>query len=412
MTALSPSHVPASAVRQFPALLSLLGVLLAVAAFRWFNLHNSNLCLVLIVAAVAAPHVWPFGKTFGKISRTESDGHAVRERIVVKCIGLLAVYGLIASAYFLFRGFYLSFVQPLGGFWFSLWLPVLCASPIYVYLADRVMLQPEDGLYQFGKVVTGRYREADWPVVKQYLLAWVVKGFFAPLMVGFALKDIEWILNYDFAKSLQTATNAYAFAYRFAYLIDVAFAAAGYLCTFRLFDSQIRSTEPTMAGWVVCLMCYPPFWTIFQDNFLKYEEDYYWGNWLASHDVLWFCWAIMIVACLIIYSWATVTFGMRFSNLTNRGILTNGPYRWMKHPAYVAKNISWWLISVPFISNEGGEAALRNSVLLLLVNTVYFLRAKTEERHLMKDPSYVEYSAWMEQNSLYAKILRKPGLRI
>ena len=288
MTALSPSHVPASAVRQFPALLSLLGVLLAVAAFRWFNLHNSNLCLVLIVAAVAAPHVWPFGKTFGKISRTESDGHAVRERIVVKCIGLLAVYGLIASAYFLFRGFYLSFVQPLGGFWFSLWLPVLCASPIYVYLADRVMLQPEDGLYQFGKVVTGRYREADWLVVKQYLLAWVVKGFFAPLMVGFALKDIEWILNYDFAKSLQTATNAYAFAYRFAYLIDVAFAAAGYLCTFRLFDSQIRSTEPTMAGWVVCLMCYPPFWTIFQDNFLKYEEDYYWGNWLASHDVLWF----------------------------------------------------------------------------------------------------------------------------
>ena len=39
----------------------------------------------------------------------------------------------------------------------------------------------------------------------------------------------------------------------------------------------------------------------------------------------------------------------RFSNLTHRGIITNGPYRYSKHPAYLAKNLSWWLVSMPFM---------------------------------------------------------------
>jgi protein-S-isoprenylcysteine O-methyltransferase Ste14 len=406
MTALPLSRAPVSAVAQGPAFLSLFGMTLVIGIFRWFDLHNPNLCFMLIVTAIAAPHIWPFGA----VTRKKPDDDLLRERIMVKCLGLFAVYAIVASAYFLFWGYYVSFVQPLSAIWTSLWLPVLCASPAYIYFTDRLMPHPEDGLYQFGRLVTGQLRRGDWAVIKQFVLGWAVKGFFAPLMVGFALKDIQWALNYDFAKNLMTAPHSYELVYRIAYLIDVAFAATGYLCTFRLFNSEIRSTEPTMFGWVVCIMCYPPFWSVFQDNFLKYEEDYYWGNWLASHDVLWICWAVLIAACLVIYSWTTVSFGMRFSNLTNRGILTNGPYRWMKHPAYVSKNISWWLISVPFVTNSPDQSVLRNCLALLCLNAIYVLRAKTEERHLMRDPAYVEYSAWMKTNSAYAKFMQTIGL--
>ena len=63
-------------------------------------------------------------------------------------------------------------------------------------------------------------------------------------------------------------------------------------------------------------------------------------------------WGSTILVCIAVYSWATISFGIRFSNLTNRGIITNGPYRYTKHPAYIAKNLSWWMESVPFVSNQ------------------------------------------------------------
>ncbi|MGH7434981.1 MAG: isoprenylcysteine carboxylmethyltransferase family protein, partial [Polyangiaceae bacterium] len=84
---------------------------------------------------------------------------------------------------------------------------------------------------------------------------------------------------------------------------------------------------------------------------------------------------------------------------THRGILTNGPYRFTKHPAYVSKNLSWWLASVPFLPHKGLIPAFQHCVLLGCVNAVYFGRARTEERHLSRDPVYVEYALWMNDHS-------------
>ena len=56
---------------------------------------------------------------------------------------------------------------------------------------------------------------------------------------------------------------------------------------------------------------------------------------------------------VLVYCLATVAFGYRMSNMTYRGIITSGPYRFTKHPAYLGKVASWWLISLPFFSNEG-----------------------------------------------------------
>jgi steroid 5-alpha reductase family enzyme len=117
--------------------------------------------------------------------------------------------------------------------------------------------------------------------------------------------------------------------------------------------------------------------------------------------------AIIMALLTGIYAWATVAFGLRFSNLTDRGTLTHGPYAWTKHPAYVSKNLFWWLETLPFLVVTGSSVdAIRNTVILAMVSAVYFWRAKTEERHMSNDPAYVAYAAWMAQYSPMARVLR------
>ncbi|MFZ4126163.1 MAG: methyltransferase family protein, partial [Rickettsiales bacterium] len=111
--------------------------------------------------------------------------------------------------------------------------------------------------------------------------------------------------------------------------------------------------------------------------------------------------------CLAIYVSSTISLGVRFSNLTYRGLVTNGCYRFSKHPGYVGKNLSWWLISIPFISNEGVGTAIAHSAALIGINVIYFIRARTEERHLSNYPEYVEYALVMNERSIFAPLAKR-----
>jgi len=119
----------------------------------------------------------------------------------------------------------------------------------------------------------------------------------------------------------------------------------------------------------------------------------------------------MILLLTSIYALSTVVFGIRFSNPTNRGIITHGPHRFTKHPAYVSKNLPWWLISVPFISAAGAATAAMHCAILLGVNGIYWLRAKTEERHLMHAPTYRAYAEWIANHGIFARIARRLAAR-
>jgi hypothetical protein len=97
-----------------------------------------------------------------------------------------------------------------------------------------------------------------------------------------------------------------------------------------------------------------------------------------------------------------VVFGIRFSNLTYRGVLTHGPYRLTRHPAYLSKNLFWWASVLPFMVTNGSLLeGVRNCIFLLVVNAIYYWRARTEEAHLIaEDPKYAEYHAWMEHHGI------------
>ena len=195
------------------------------------------------------------------------------------------------------------------------------------------------------------------------------------------------------------------------YFLDVGVAALGYLLSLRIIDSHLRSAEPTTLGWVVALACYEPFWSVIGRQYLAYETPYTWGAWLWNHPLAYALWGSLILLLVAVYVWATVAFGTRFSNLTHRGIITGGPYRWTKHPAYLAKNLSWWLMYIPFLAPGGAAMQLRSCLLLAGLNLVYLLRARTEERHLARDPDYVAYARWIEQHGLLRGIRHLPLLR-
>lgn len=394
---------PASAVSQSLSLLSLVLAFCVYLLFDWAGWHDPETAFLCIILAVAAPHV--VFRLPVPVSQSAVHAERAARRVRLKVTGLAATYVLIAVLLFAFKGFATKYYVPLIEAYPYVWIPVAILAVPYIWFTDRRMAEPEDGLYHFGLLATGHMQHADMAAVRQYLLGWVVKAFFAPLMIRFALDSLQWFFKTDVLAEIAKPHGYFTPAYKFLYMVDVWFAFTGYLFTLRLFNTHIRSVEPTMFGWVVCLICYPPFYAAFENNFANYEEGFMWGHWASG--LLWHVWGLLILACVTTVAWTTVSFGITFSNLTHRGIITNGPYRWSRHPSYIAKNLSWWLISIPFITNGPWYVAIGNCIALLLWNGVYYLRARTEERHLGADPAYLAYERWIAENGVLARLRRR-----
>jgi protein-S-isoprenylcysteine O-methyltransferase Ste14 len=329
-------------------------------------------------------------------------------RVATRLLGLLATVAAIGFLYWLFPEYHGSFYAPYWRF-LRLLAPIVAPAAIaYFAWTDARLSEPRDTYWRIGRCLMGRF--ADRPAfvhLRAHALGWLVKAFFLPLMVVYArdqVNDLAHVLG-GIASTGLTA-NLYPLMFRLGYSVDLLFCVVGYVLTLRVLDSQIRSTDTTVAGWLVALVCYQPFYSVIGTYYLAYSESDDWARHFSTLPNVGDAWGFTILALVLIYGLSTVAFGMRFSNLTNRGIITGGPYRYMKHPAYVSKNLSWWLVSMPFLSAAGPGTALRHCLLLGLLNGVYYLRAKTEERHLGADPAYVAYAAWIAEHGLIARARR------
>ena len=328
------------------------------------------------------------------------------ERVAIKLVGLIATFAFLGFLYWLLP----EYKKPLyERYWtlLSYGIPLLMLLAIpYFWLMDSRMKAPDDAYLEMGHLALFRWKGLDIGLIGRHLRNWLVKGFFLPLMFVYLGGNAQTIVTYDFSK-MNSFIDFYDYMYNFLFFGDLIYAAVGYAMTFRIFDTHIRSSEPTFRGWMVALVCYAPFWQgVFYANYFAYDDNFFWGHWLADYAGLKIMWGCLIMLLIVVYSTATICLGYRFSNLTYRGLVTNGPYRFTKHPAYVSKNLSWWLISVPFISHEGVLAAISHSCLLLGVNLIYYLRARTEEAHLSHYPEYVQYGLYMNEHSLFAPLTK------
>ena len=286
----------------------------------------------------------------------------------------------------------------------------------YVIWLDRVLIEPRDASWHFGAMLIGD-EPWDGAQVARHWRAWAIKGFFGAFMISILPGGFEHVVETDFATLGRDPVAIGGLVIALLFLVDVQIGTVGYIFTFRPLDAHIRSGNPLLGGWVAALLCYPPFvWgTIGRADVLGYEVNTQgWAYWMHGHTALEWSWAALMVALTAIYAWATFAFGLRFSNLTYRGVLTNGPYRFTRHPAYLSKNLFWWTSTLPFlVTSHSLTDAVRNTVLLGVVSGIYYWRAKTEEAHLLaEDPKYRAYHAWMAQNAPITHSIDRIGQRL
>ena len=275
----------------------------------------------------------------------------------------------------------------------------------------------------------GRFwKMAKKPRLRNTCLGIFVKGFFTPLMIGFLSghanniveawlrhkhlppfkftpppadvlhQFLAWFANLrvrfwdlipagsDFGGLFHPGTWTRAdigwglgLAYDLVFFIDCGTALIGYSLESRWLGNKTRSVEGTFLGWAAALSCYPPFNNVL-GTYLPLGNG---PEIITDSDTL-LAFRGATVLLFTIYASATVAFGFKFSNLTNRGIVSRGPYRYIRHPAYVTKCTAWWLEHLPTMT-------FAKAFFLTLLCCVYALRAWTEERHLSLDPDYRAY---------------------
>jgi protein-S-isoprenylcysteine O-methyltransferase Ste14 len=341
---------------------------------------------------------------------------------VVKLCGLWATWALLAAFYALARWYWSgSYLFAMEVLTFAI-LPLVMLSIPYVIWLDRYLVEPRDGCFHFGAFVLGGgvigREQWDHAAIAKHWRAWAIKGFFGAFMISILPPGFAQVVEADPARLLGNPVEFIMLLVALLFVIDVQIGTVGYLLTLRPLDSHIRSGNPFLAGWLAALLCYPPFvWGIIgpDNQVLSYEMGTPgWAHWFAGREMLLWLWGGLLVFLTGIYAWATVVFGIRFSNLTYRGVLTHGPYRFTRHPAYLSKNLFWWASVLPFMVTTGLTVdAIRNAVFLLVVNAIYYWRARTEEAHLLaEDSKYRAYYAWMESHGLITAPLARLGRKL
>lgn len=400
-------------------LVGLAGLLAWAAIARNFGLAGPGAALCALLACGIPMVCWSLA--VDKVHRHPTTGidwdgpkRPLSESLdisLVKIAGLWATWAAIGFFYCLGRwywdGQYLFSMQVMS----LAAVPLLILSVPYVIWIDRRLREPRDGAWQLGRLIIGRGGETDREQLYEHIRSWTVKGFFLAFMISIVPGNWHETIAPAAADVAANPINLSRWLISAMFMIDVCFATVGYVLTMKPLDAHIRSANPYAAGWMAALICYPPFILMGDGGPLDYHAGTAeWTYWLDGSPLAMALLGFVLVFLTAIYAWATVAFGIRFSNLTHRGILTHGPYAWTKHPAYVSKNLFWWLATMPFLATTGSLTDMvRNTAILAAVTGVYYWRAKTEERHLGADPDYRDYADWMDRHGPLPRLINKLG---
>jgi hypothetical protein len=399
---------PRSAVSGACGAAGMVGLIAWIAVARSYGMDGPYAALVAVVACGLPMIAWSL--LVDKVHRNPSTGidwsnpkplKATLDTSLVKLAGLWATWAGIAAIYAVCR-FYWQ-----GNYQFAMWCLTVAAPAVvalsvpYVLWLDRYLREPRDGAWALGTWLLSLEGTYDREDIFHHLRAWAVKGFFLAFMLSIVPGAFGAFVRWDVTGIWGDPVALAMWLITFMFVVDIAFATVGYTLTMKPLDAHIRTANPYAAGWLAALACYPPF--ALMAGPLDYHPgthgDAGWSIWFAGYPVLLWSVGALLVVLTGIYAWATVAFGLRFSNLTHRGILTHGPYAWSKHPAYLAKNLFWWVATVPIFATTGSIVdAARNCVLMAAVSGIYYWRARTEERHLGADPAYRAYAEWMARN--------------
>jgi protein-S-isoprenylcysteine O-methyltransferase Ste14 len=336
------------------------------------RLKNLSASLFLLLTVYGFHYVAPYYQIYANIELRLFSLHChIRDLLPA----LYSVYGLLLLLY------YLSEKQP------------ILSKSVYCLRALKRMVQ-------FPRQV---YDEGLKPEERLGILSILLKSFFAPLMVAWLLDHTVQMLNNALfifrdpgllTSQFLFVFNQHGFWFLFQAILflDVFFFTLGYLIELPRLNNIIRSVDPTLLGWAIALACYPPFNSVV-GKVLSWKITEFPQ---FSNPVIHISANVFILLLMAVYASASVALNFKGSNLTHRGIVASGPYRLIRHPAYVCKNLAWWIGSLPSLSANASTSSFGEALLALTPmlgwTLIYVLRALTEEDHLRKvDGDYDQY---------------------
>jgi protein-S-isoprenylcysteine O-methyltransferase Ste14 len=290
---------------------------------------------------------------------------------------------------------------------------VVAALPVYLALRPASLLESKNllilGVLQriLKRVLPGGAAQSvNLSQKEQYALTFlVVKLFFGPLMLNSALIDYHackmlWGFRKD--QTLMAWMDwGYILFVHAIFMIDSCLFFVGYHTEAGFLRNRIQHVETNPWHILVCVICYPPFNMATSAVLGPSAYDPYilvLGDGRSAWTWILRAAAVLFLLVLICSSGSLFT---KASNLTHRGIVTWGPYRFVRHPGYLAKNLFWLMTLIPtlipFTSSSFFSwptyliSCLCTLSGILAWGTIYYLRAITEERFLSRDPEYVAY---------------------
>lgn len=226
----------------------------------------------------------------------------------------------------------------------------------------------------------------------QILLSFALKFQFIPLMYLGAIKFGDITLGYmlNFSDVLEKSESMVLFfnQWIFGFFVHAALTivlivyAFGYIIESEILGSQIKKIDRNPFSWMVTLVCYFPWFPIVAYIIPLGSQDF---AFFKNQEITALVRCVLMLVILL-KVWSIFVLGSKSSNLTNRGIVTGGPYKWIRHPHYFFKLIVWWIGIIP--------SGIGNSWLfagMIFWTTIYVLRAMTEEDFLKEDIEYQQY---------------------
>jgi protein-S-isoprenylcysteine O-methyltransferase Ste14 len=246
------------------------------------------------------------------------------------------------------------------------------------------------------------------PEEKRALMFLLVKLIYGPLMLNSAfieLRACQQCTQLLRAGLHPTGWGAMDFGYimfvHVIFVVDSCLFFFGYHTEAGFLRNELKQVETNIWRILPCIACYPPFNLITINVLGSSLEDPYilvGGDFRGTATWILRGAAVLFLTLLISTSLSLFT---RASNLTNRGIVSWGPYRFVRHPGYFAKNMFWLMTLIPSLIPYPGSiyfswkgyfvTCICTAAGFLGWATLYFLRAITEEKFLSQDPDYVAY---------------------
>ena len=299
----------------------------------------------------------------------------------------------------------------------------------YLVASEFYLKNPKDGFWQTGRIVVelvrttanhicgsdlglsrilrlSRLHPAPPDALMVHVREQVVRGFFGPLIFCSLCNNLPQL----HFRGFENYMAGFGFCQNVFFSFDLCFAAIGYTLPASasvVLRSGFQSVEPTTLGWVSTMICYDPLFRVVLDEIIgNYSSGDQWHQWFdqrnggrrADHLLSFRAWGVAILMLQAMFAWCTVCFGLRYSNLSYRTVVTYGPYYFTKHPAYIAKLVSFAMLHVPWIDlskgeREGHYLGLRHCLSLCALTGIYYVRARTEEMHLSSASE--DYRAYM-----------------